>query len=85
LVYFIETIDRHYLGWFDDTLPPLALTTPHKNYYTANDIPFRTIETVKANRSLAEYHRQLGLPPPWHKERDHPYNRAYKWFVKRAL
>ena len=56
MVYCIELVDRHYLGWFDDSLPPLATTTPHKNYYIANNKPFRTIESVKANYSLAEEH-----------------------------
>lgn len=86
LVYYVELIDRHYFGLFDNSLPPLATTTPHKNYYMANNKPFRTIETVMANKTLADEHRRLGLPPPWHdEERLHPYNRAYQWFKSRAL
>jgi hypothetical protein len=61
-VYALETIDIHYLGWFNHPLPPLALTTPHKNYYERNNLPFRTIDTVKANHTRAKIHAQSGLP-----------------------
>ena len=85
LVYSLELFDIHYLGWFNDPLPPLALTTQHKNYYSANRIPFRTIDTVKKNHSIAQYNYENDLPQKWHVERPHPYNRAYQWMRRRML
>jgi len=39
-------MDRHYYGFITEREPILALTTSHKNYYSSQGIPFKTIDDV---------------------------------------
>lgn len=42
--YVIITMDHHYFGIFTDQIAPLAMTTPHKNYYQELGIEYRTLD-----------------------------------------
>jgi len=43
LKYVLITFDRYYYGFFNERMPILALTTPHKTYYAEKGVPFINI------------------------------------------
>ena len=73
LMYSWSVIDKHYLGWFHEPLPPFAKTTDEKMYYSDQGIPFITIQDIYAER---DHHNKLlakGHPSYYQQYKDELY------------
>ena len=80
-MYAFNVIDRHYIGWFDEREPAVALTTAQSGYYISHDIPFIDYDDLQKQRS--QYHLDVasGKEPFAHKLADYSIHKVMGRFL----
>jgi len=80
-LYAFNVIDRHYLGWFDQREPLIAVTTAQSGYFISHGIPFIDYDDLQKQRT--QYHLDVaaGKEPFAHKMADYSLHRVMGRFL----